>query len=79
MKEPKAISYELLVQAELAKMLCHERAVECGYFALTLAIEGDAFGKNKAFSLMKKLMRCVQRLDRMEDRSLRQSLAVGGR
>jgi hypothetical protein len=79
MKEAKVVSYQQLVQAELAKALCQERAVECGYYALTSAIEGDSYGRNKAFSLMRQLMRCVQRLDKLEDRSLRQSLAADGR
>jgi hypothetical protein len=78
MKATKAITYQQLVQAEVAKALCQERAVECGYYALTSALEGDSFGRNKAFNLMRRLMRCVQRLDKLEDQSLRQSLAIDG-
>lgn len=74
MKEVNAVSYQQLIQAELAKTLCQERAVECGYYALTSAIEGDSFGRNKAFTLMRRLMQCVRRLDKIEDRSLRQAL-----
>lgn len=62
-KASRIESYRLSIQAAIAKTLCQEQAIDCGYSALAAAIEGQSWQRNRYMNLMRRFGSCSKILD----------------
>lgn len=62
-KASRIESYRNRMQAIVAKTLCQEQAIDCGYAALAAAIEGRAWQRNRYMNLMRRFANCTRLLD----------------
>ena len=62
-KASRIDSYRLKLQAAIAKALCQEQAIDCGYAALAAAIEGHAWERNRYMNLMRRFGSCSRILE----------------
>ena len=62
-KASRIESYRLSIQAAIAKTLCQEQAIECGYAALAAAIEGHSWKRNRYMNLMRRFGSCEKILE----------------
>lgn len=62
-KASRIESYRQRMQAIIAKTLCNEQAIDCGYAALAAAIEGRAWQRNRYMNLMRRFADCSRLLD----------------
>ena len=56
-------AYRLELRAKIAKALCKEKAIDCGYAALAAAIEGKAWERNRYINLMRRFVTFANVLD----------------
>lgn len=62
-KASRIESYRLRVQATVAKALCQEQAIDCGYAALAAAIEGRTWQRSRYTNLMRRFASCSRILE----------------
>lgn len=62
-KASRIESYRLSIQAAIAKTLCQEQAIDCGYAALAAAIEGQSWQRNRYMNLMRRFGSCSKILE----------------
>ena len=62
-KASRTDTYRTRMQAIVAKTLCQEQAIDCGYAALAAAIEGRAWQRNRYMNLMRRFASCTRLLD----------------
>jgi hypothetical protein len=58
-----------LKTSQFISMICHERAIDCGYAALASAIEGKAWERNRYLNLMRRLAGLERRLHRADHKA----------
>lgn len=60
----RATKYVQAIQAQIAKVLCQEQAIDCGYAALASAIEGKPWERARYLKLMRRFGFCAAELER---------------
>lgn len=56
-------SQRIKIQAAIAKTLCQEQAIDCGYAALAAVIEDRAWQRNRYMNLMRRFGSCSRILE----------------
>lgn len=62
-KASRIETYRQRMQAIIAKTLCQEQAIDCGYAALAAAIEGRAWQRHRYINLMRRFASCSRLLE----------------